>query len=243
MRCGPFLLLLSLVLTHCASAFADEAAIRKNLPARVRNLPRIDEVSKTPIPGLYEVRLGTDIVYTDERGDHLIQGTLLDTISRSNLTQQRISRLTAIDFASLPLKDAIAIKQGTGARKLAVFSDPNCGYCKQLERELASLRDVTIYTFLYPVLGPDSADKANAIWCAKEPQKAWRQWMLDGMAPASTSACDTAALQRNTAFGTVHKIQGTPALVFEDGLRVPGAMPAVEVEKKLRAAAQDKSGG
>ncbi len=221
------------------AALADEAAIRKNLAERLPNFPKIDEVIKTPMAGLYEVRLGTDIVYTDENGNYLIQGALIDTKSKADLTQARIDKLTAIDFASLPLKDAVLVKQGTGARKLVVFGDPNCGYCKRLEKDLLALKDVSIYTFLYPILGPDSTAKSKDIWCAKDPGKAWRSWMVDGQAPAKVmGACDAGALDRNTEMGRKYKVQGTPALVFEDGSRAPGAIPAAQIESRMAAAAK-----
>ena len=221
------------------AALADEAAIRKNLAERLANFPKIDEVSKTPMAGLYEVRLGTDIVYTDEQGSFLIQGVLIDTKTKADLTQARIDKLTAIDFASLPLKDALLVKQGNGSRKLVVFADPNCGYCKRLEKDLLSLKDVSIYTFLYPILGPDSTVKAKDIWCAKDPGKAWRSWMVDGQAPTKMmGSCDVAALDRNTEMGRKYKVQGTPAMVFEDGSRAPGAIPAAQVETRMAAAAK-----
>jgi thiol:disulfide interchange protein DsbC len=219
---------------------AQEAAIRKNLAERLPNLPKIDEVAKTPIPGLYEVRIGTEILYSDEQGNHILQGNLIDTRTRTDLTEARIAKLTAIEFASLPLKDAITIRQGSGARRLAVFVDPNCGYCKKFERDLASAKDVTIYAFLYPILGPDSTAKSKDIWCAADPAKAWRDWMIGGTVPPKTMGdkCDTKALERNLAFGQKHKVQGTPALVFEDGSRVPGAIPLEQVEKGLAQAAK-----
>lgn len=221
------------------AALADEAAIRKNLPERLPNLPKIDEVSKTPIPGVWEVRIGTDLVYSDETGNHLIQGSIIDTRSRTDLTQARIDKLTAIDFASLPLKNAVLIKQGTGARKLVVFGDPNCGYCKRLEKDLLALKDVSIYTFLYPILGPDSTVKSKDIWCAKDPAKAWRSWMVEGqMPPKAGASCDTAALDANGEMGRRYKVQGTPAMVFEDGSRAPGALPTAQIEARLLAAAK-----
>ena len=231
-------LLVGLMAGFTATAVrADEAAIRKNLAERLPNFPKIDEVSKSPLPGLFEVRLGTDIVYTDETGNFLIQGALIDTRSKVDLTQARIDKLTAIDFASLPLKDAVLVRQGSGARKVVVFADPNCGYCKKLERDLLGLKDVAIYTFLYPILGPDSTTKSRDIWCAKEPAKVWRAWMVDGQAPAKvTGTCDAAALERNTEMGKKYKVQGTPALVFEDGTRAPGAIPAAQIETRLVAA-------
>jgi len=214
---------------------AQEAVIRKTLAERLPKLPPIDEVTRTPIPGLWEVRMGTDLVYTDDKGDHLIVGaSIIDTKTRVDLTEARVDKLTAIDFAKLPLADAIAIKQGTGARKMAVFVDPNCGYCKRFERDLVQVKDVTIYAFLMPILGPDSTLKARDIWCTKDAAKAWRSWMIEGVAAAAAPAkCDTAALERNVAFGRKHKINGTPAVVFEDGTRRPGVIPLEMVERLL----------
>jgi thiol:disulfide interchange protein DsbC len=223
-----------------ALAQGQEALIRKNLQERIPQFPKIDEITKAPMPGLYEIRVdGTEIYYTDAEGNFLIQGQLIDTRSRRNLTEERIDKLTAIDFQSLPLKDAFTIVRGNGKRKLAVFEDPNCGYCKRFERDLLAVKDVTIYTFLYPVLGPDSNDKSRAIWCSKDAMKTWRAWMIDGVTPPKAmGACDTAAIERNTALGRKHRINGTPAVLFEDGRRVPGAIPVAEVEKRLAEAAQ-----
>jgi len=218
------------------AAFADDAAIRKNIAERMPDFPKIDEISKTPMAGLYEVRVGADVFYTDEQGNYLIEGQILETKTHTNLTEARIAKLTAIDFSALPLKDAIVWKQGTGARKLVVFADPNCAFCKKFERELQQVKDVTVYTFLYPILGGDSPEKSKNIWCAKDNTKAWRDWMLDGAAPArSMGQCDTSALMRNVNLGRKHKVNGTPALVFEDGKRVPGAMSVEQVEKQLVA--------
>lgn len=220
----------------CQGVFADEAAIRKNVAERVPNFPAIDEVSKSPIAGLYEIRSGTEVYYTDELGHYIIEGQMIETATRTNLTEARIAKLTAIDFATLPIKDAIAWKTGTGARKIAVFADPNCGFCKKLEREMQQLKNVTIYTFLFPILGPDSTEKANNIWCAKDSTKAWRDWMLTGTTPVRPPGqCDTAAVQRNLAMGRKYKVSGTPALVFEDGRRVPGAMSIEQIEQQLVA--------
>ena len=233
------LTLLALAATLAWPAVAQEAAIRKNLAERLPDFPKIDEITKTPIPGLWELRIGSELFYSDEQGNHIVQGTLFDTKAKVNLTEKRVAKLTAIDFDQLPLKDAMVVKQGTGARKMAVFADPNCGYCKRFERDLLTVKDVTVYTFLYPVLGPDSNDKSRSIWCSKDAQKTWRAWMIDGATPAKvTGNCDTAAIERNSAFGRKYRINGTPALLFEDGQRVPGAMPAAEVEKRLAEAAK-----
>ena len=222
-------------------AQAQEAAIRKAIAERLPEFPKIDEVREAPLKGLYEIRVGSDIFYSDAAGNHLIEGHLIDTRTKTNLTEARIAKLTAIDFATLPLADAIVFKQGTGARKLVVFADPNCGYCKRFEKDLASVKDVTVYTFLFPILGGDSPEKSRDIWCAKDSTKVWRDWMVNGTPPPhNVGQCDAAALARNTALGRRYKVTGTPALVFEDGKRVPGAMSPADVEKQL-AAAQAKS--
>ena len=227
---------LSLALALAAPAFAQEAAIRKNLAERLPNFPKIDEVIKSPIPGLYEVRVGNEIFYADEQGNHIIDGSLIDTRTRANLTQERIDKLTAIDFASLPLKDAIVWKNGNGKRRIAVFADPNCGYCKRLEKDLVNVKDVTVYTFVVPILGGDSPDKSRSIWCAKDNTKVWRDWMIDNVAPTRLMGqCDASAIERNAALARKHKVTGTPAIVFEDGSRAPGAIPAAEIEKRLAA--------
>lgn len=227
---------LGLALT-AAIAYAQEPIIRKTLAERIPQLEKIDEVRATPMNGLYEVRVGTDVFYTDSKGQFLIQGELIDTKARRNLTEDRINKLTAVDFNTLPLQDAFTTVRGTGKRKLVVFGDPNCGYCKRFERDLLNVDNVTIYTFLYPILSPDSAEKSRNIWCAKDRVNAWNDWMLRDKTPASAS-CDTAALQRNLAFGKKHKITGTPTLLFSNGMRVPGAVSAADIEKRLAEIAE-----
>lgn len=222
-----------------SSAAPGEAAIRETLKLRIPDFPTIDEIRPTPIPGVFELRFGTDLIYADARGEHIFEGQLVDTATRANLTQARIDQLTAIEFAKLPLEDAIVWKQGTGARKVAVFADPNCGYCKKFEGELSGSTDVTVYTFLMPILGPDSDAKAKAIWCAKDRTAAWRGWMVDGKSVAAAPAgCDTTALERNLALGRKHRINGTPAIVFEDGKRVPGAMSLQQFEQQLASSSR-----
>ncbi|MBK9348616.1 MAG: DsbC family protein [Burkholderiales bacterium] len=220
----------------CSGAVAQEAAIRKNMAERVPQFKNIDEVSKTGIPGLYEIRInGAEIYYTDAQANYLIQGSLIDTKQRRNLTEERVEKLTAIQFDKLPLKDAFTIVRGNGQRKLAVFEDPNCGYCKRFERDLQKVDNVTVYMFLYPILGPDSLDKSKAIWCAKDPAKAWMDWMVRDQTP-TTASCDTTALNRNVDFGRKYRITGTPTLLFTNGNRVPGAVDDKQVEKMLSEA-------
>lgn len=219
-------------------AGAQEATIRKNLAERLPQLPTINEVSKTPVPGLYEIRVNdSEIYYTDAEGHYLIQGHLIDVRQKRNLTEERVDKLLAIDFKNLPFKDAFTVVRGNGARKMAIFSDPNCGYCKRIERDLAKLDNVTIHVFLYPVLGPGSTEKSKLVWCSKERSQAWLDLMLKDQLP-SAAACDVQAIQRNLAFGQKLKVQGTPTLFFADGSRVPGAIDLAQIERQLTAASR-----
>jgi thiol:disulfide interchange protein DsbC len=219
-------------------SLAGEADIRKNLAARIPQFTKIDEVSKSPMPGVYEVRINNaEIFYTDEQGNYLLQGNLIDVKARKNLTEARIEKLSEVAFDKLPVNDAFKIVRGNGKRKLAVFEDPNCGYCKNFERDLKTVDNVTVYLFLYPVLGADSTTKARNIWCAKDKAKSWNDWMANEVKPEAAGAgCDAAALQRNIEFGRKYNITGTPTLIFGDGSRAPGAIPATQVEEKLSAA-------
>lgn len=228
--------LIATALAASLGAAAQEAAIRKTLGERIPQLQKIDEITESPMPGLFEVRVnGTEIFYTDAKGNFLLQGNLIDTRQRRNLTEERVDKLTAISFDALPVKDAFTIVRGNGKRKLAVFEDPNCGYCKKFERDLQKVDDVTIHMFLYPILGADSGEKSKHIWCAKDKAKTWQDWMVRDQSPKAAS-CDTAAIERNLEIGRKHKISGTPTLIFADGTRVPGAIDAAQVEKLLTAA-------
>jgi len=231
----PMRLLLLAALASCGvAASAGEAEIRKSLAEKFPQVAAsIDEVRKSPMPGLWELRVnGFDIIYTDEQGNYLLQGQLIDVKARRNLTEERVEKLSQVAFDKLPVKDAFKIVRGNGKRQLAVFEDPNCGYCKQFERDLAKVDNVTIHLFLYPVLGPDSHAKSRDIWCGKDKAKVWSDWMVNGIKPAS-SECDIAAVNRNVEFGRKYNITGTPTLIFADGSRAPGAIPAAEVEKRL----------
>ena len=219
--------------TWSGMAGAQEAAIRKTLKDRIPDLPKIVSISKTPINGLYEVLLeDNEIYYADASGNYLVQGSLIDTRTKRNLTEERSEKLTATAFNTLPIKDAITIVRGNGQRKLAVFEDPNCGYCKRFERDLLKVDNITVYLFLYPILGADSLDKSRNIWCAKDPAKTWLDHMTrDTALPVAT--CDSSALARNMEFGRKHKITGTPTLLAQDGKRVPGAIPVAQIEQMI----------
>lgn len=228
--------LLALLAAVSLSAMAQEAVIRKNLALRLPNLPTIDEVTKSPMPGLYEIRINhSDVYYTDAKGDFLIQGSLIDTKAKIDLTEQRVNKLSAISFSDLPLKDAFTIVRGKGERKLVVFEDPNCGYCKRFERDLAKIDNVTVHVLLYPILSADSGEKSRNIWCAKNPGQTFEDWMVNDVTPPAAS-CDTAPIARNVAFGKKARVTGTPTMFFADGSRVPGAIPADQIEKRLSLA-------
>jgi thiol:disulfide interchange protein DsbC len=219
------------------TALANEVVIRKNLAERLAGLPKIEDVRPSAMPGLWEVRFGGEIRYTDPTGSYLIEGDLIDLRTRRNLTEERIAKITAVDFASLPLKDAMVWKNGTGKRRIAVFADPNCGYCKRFERSLQDVKDITVYTFLIPILGGDSPEKTRAIWCSKDAMVAWQGWMLEGKPPVKpVGACDETAIERNLALSRRHHVNGTPAIIMEDGSRAPGALTAEQLEKRLQTA-------
>lgn len=214
-------------------AVAQEASIRKNLAERMPALTEIDEVSETPMKGLYEVRVGNEILYTDAEGNYLLHGNLLDTRARRNLTEERIAKLTAIDFNELQFKNAFSIVRGNGKRKLAVFEDPNCGYCKRFEKDLAKVGNITVHFFLIPILGADSVEKSRQIWCSANKAKTWVDWMQHDIAPKGKGSCNTDALTANLDFAKKHAITGTPTLVFADGTRIPGAINTQQIEELL----------
>lgn len=217
---------------------AQVQALVGKLSQRLQDLPPIQSARTTSFPGLIELRAGDNIFYTDANGDHLVVGQLIDTRSQRNLTEERIQDITRIEFAKLPFKDAVVWRSGNGARKVAVFSDPNCGYCKRLEREFQTMKNVTVYTFMVPLLGPDSRSKSESIWCMKNRTEAWLGWMLrDEMPQRPLGQCPT-PLDRNAALAQRFAVRGTPAIFFEDGTRLPGAAPAAQIEQRMARAAE-----
>lgn len=231
------ILALALLPLLALPAQANEAVIRKSLSERLSGLPKVDEVKLSAMPGLWEIRIGNEIRYTDATGSYLIEGELIDLRTRKNLTEERVTKLQMVDFASLPLKDAVVWKTGDGKRRIAVFTDPNCGYCKRLERTLQDMKNLTVYNFVIPILGGDSPEKSRSIWCAKDSTASFRAWMLEGKAPAKpTGACDDSAIERNLALSRRNHVSGTPAIIFEDGSRAPGALSAEQLEKRLAEA-------
>jgi thiol:disulfide interchange protein DsbC len=213
-----------------AGKLTSEAIIKRTLEGRLGGV-KVDAVAKTPYLGLYEVRLDNEILYTDEKMNYIFSGNIIDGKSMQNLTEKRVRELTAIKWENLPLDAAVKTVRGNGKRMLAVFSDPNCPYCKRFEKDLANVDDITIYTFLYPILSEDSNVKAKAVWCSADRSKAWSALMLNGTVPAA-ARCDT-PIENNLALARKYHITGTPTLVFANGERVPGAIPQAQLEKML----------
>lgn len=214
---------------------AQLAPLKAKLAQRVPELPPIDAARATPMAGLIELRAGNHLFYTDASGDFLIDGQLIDTKAKRNLTAARMEEINKVDFASFPFKDALVWRKGNGKRKIVVFADPNCGYCKHLEAEFQQMSDVTVYTFMIPILGGDGKTKIDNIWCSKDRTAAWRDWMLSKVQPAF-GLCAGSPGERNLALAQKLNINGTPAVFFEDGTRSPGYEPAAAIEQRLRRA-------
>jgi thiol:disulfide interchange protein DsbC len=237
MRISAVLASLGLAASLAMSAHAqvDVEKLKADLKAKMPDLP-IDSVRKVPYGPLVEVVVGgSEIVYTDEKASFLIGGPLLDLKTKENVTEARLRQVTAIKFEQLPLDDAIKIVRGNGSRKVAIFEDPNCTYCKRFERDLQGVTDITVYVFLYPILAADSAEKSKRVWCAPDKGKAWLDTMLRETVPAGDASCTT-PIDKNLALGQSKRITGTPTIIFENGERTPGAMQIGEFEKRLAAA-------
>lgn len=215
---------------------AGEADIKKTIETQFVG-SKVQSVTKTPYSGLYEVVLeGAQVAYVDEKVNYLFMGSIMDVKSQRNLTDERIQKLTAIKFDTLPLELAIKVVKGNGSRKIAVFSDADCPYCKKFEEELKKVDNITVYTFLYPIdsLHPQAGLKSKQIWCAPDKAKAWDDYMQKGILPKNDGACDN-PLAKTAELGRKHNINGTPAIVFSDGRRVPGAIPAPKLEQILES--------
>lgn len=232
----PFLAALSLAFSAGSVFAADistEAAIKKTIESRMGEGAKIDAVNKTPYSGLYELRIGGDIVYTDAKGDYIFIGRIIDTKTSTDLTRARVDEVNKIKFADLPLDSAIKTVKGNGKRVIAVFEDPNCGYCKRMRQTLSEMDNLTIYTFMYNILSEDSSVKSRNIWCSSDRVKAWDDWMLKGKAAPDAPASCTSPNDKIFALGQKLKITGTPTIFFADGTRIPGAIDAKGLEAKL----------
>ena len=194
----------------------------------------VSEVNATDWPGIYEVVVNNEVIYTDAEAKHLFVGKIIDTKTREDLTAKRVNELSAIDFKTLPFDLALKSVRGDGSRSFAIFADPDCPYCKRLEEEMKGIDNVTIYTFLYPLesLHPEARERAKKIWCAKDRNAAWTAWMLNKTEPAPAT-CKSEPTGQLLALGEKLNITGTPTLFFADGHRVAGVMPHDQLEKEL----------
>ena len=215
---------------------ADEARVHKLVEPRMGANVKVDAVSKTAYGGLYEVRTGGDIFYTDANARYMFVGKVVDLSTLQDLTRARVDELAAIRFADLPLEMAIKTVKGKGQRVMAVFEDPNCPYCRKLHETLRGIDNVTVYTFLLNILSDDSAAKAKNIWCAPDRAQAWQQWIQDAkQAPAAPAACPTPN-EQVLALGRKLHVQGTPTIYFADGTRSGSGFDVATLEARLHAA-------
>ncbi len=227
------LIVACLTASIATAAPSPEALIRANLEKAGQT---IEAVKPSPIPGLYTVTATQGVLYVDAAGKYVLQGQLYDMQTRENLTEaHQVASLPKVDWRTLDLRDAIKTVKGNGKRKLVVFSDPDCPYCRMLEeKSLAKVNDVTIYTFLYPLasLHPEAARKARQIWCAPDRAKAWDDWMLRNKLPSNDGNCQT-PIDRNITVAQRLRINGTPGLIFSDGTQLPGARQPEVIEQRL----------
>jgi len=222
-----------LLLGMASSVFAlNEKQIRTEIQKRLGTSANVRNVTPSPIPGLFEVQVNNEIFYTDSNAKYLIQGEMVELASGNNLTTKRQEDINRIKWSELPQVQAFKVVRGNGSRQIAVFSDPNCGYCKRLEKTLQQLDNVTIYNYLIPILSADSALKSKQIWCAADQQKVWNDWMLNNLGPSGKSDCAN-PIDKNLTLAKNYGINGTPTIFFTDGSRFPGAVQLADIEKKL----------
>jgi thiol:disulfide interchange protein DsbC len=228
-------LALAATLMFAATAQANEAVIRKALAQQFPGA-KVVSVNKTPYSGLFEVYLDGQLLYVDDKAQYVFAGDVIDLKSRDNLTQARLSKLQAIDWNTLPLDSALKTVKGNGARKLVVFSDVDCPYCRKFEAELSKVDNITIYTFLYPIEGlhPRAVQASKQIWCAPDRNKAWENYISGGGLPKNDGRCDN-PVDATIALGSKLNISGTPTIFFANGVRVPGMVPAPQLERLMAA--------
>jgi thiol:disulfide interchange protein DsbC len=230
--------LLALTAASASAQTGQEASIKKLVEARLGDGAKVDSITKTPYAGLYELRIGGDIIYTDAKADYLFVGRILDTKTQKDYTRARLEEINKIKFSDLPFDSAVKMVKGNGKRVIAVFEDPNCGYCKRFRHTLNDMDNVTVYTFMYNILAEDSSVKSKNIWCSADRSKAWDEWMLNGKAPAAAPANCTTPNEKIFELGRKMKITGTPTIFFADGTRIPGAVDAKTLEDKLASLKQ-----
>ena len=225
------------LLVAAAGAVADEAKIRRVVEAALGGV-RIEGVQPAPLPGFFEVRFttrdGPQIIYTDADASFILEGSLYDTRNKRNVTEDRLRKLSAISFDSLPLDLAVKVQRGSGKRVLAMFSDPYCPACRQFEQTLAQVDDITIYYFMYPVIRPELADHSRAVWCSPDRAKAWLELAArpKPRVPVADASCDT-TIERVLELGKSLRVSSTPTLFFANGERLRGGLPAAQLRAVL----------
>lgn len=215
----------------CTQAMASTDEIKSNLE-NVFHL-KVENVEKTNYGGLYEVITEDTILYTDEHGSFVIAGSLIDTKTLEDVTEKSMKKLAAKDFSKLPLNKAIKTVYGNGERVLVTFEDPNCGYCKRLYKEVSQMDNLTVYTFLVPILGKDSVKKTTDIWCSSNPSETWRAWMKDGVPPPEAQSCGTEPTREVMSYARKIQLQGTPVLLMANGERMNGYGDKKVIEELL----------
>lgn len=229
---------LALGMMMATGAQASEAVVRKALTERFPGA-QISSVKKTPYSGLFEVYLDGQLVYMDAKGQYVFAGDVIDLKTRRNLTQDRLAKLQAVDWKVFPLNNAIKSVKGKGERKLVVFSDVDCPFCRKFEAELAKVDNITVYTFLYPIEGlhPKAVQTSRQIWCASDRNKAWDDYITKGSVPGNDGKCAN-PVDATVALGNKLGVGGTPTIFFANGVRVPGMVPAAQLERLLAANAR-----
>lgn len=230
---AAFAVLLGLTFSAAFAETAQETAVRKAIEPRLGEEAKVASVTKTPYSGLFEVQVNGDIIYTDAKAQYLFVGRVVDTKTYQDYTKARLDEINKVAFSDLPLEAAMKHVKGNGKRAIAVFEDPNCGYCKQFRKTLEEINNITVYTFMYNILSPDSITRSRNIWCSADRNKAWDDWMLNGKNPATASDNCVAPHEKVLALGRSMKVTGTPTIIFTDGSRVPGAIDAKALEAKL----------
>ncbi len=225
-------LMILTVATACAET-PQEASVKKKIELHLGEATKVDAVLKTPYSGLFEVQSGGNVFYTDAKAEYLFVGQVFETKSQRNLTKERLEVINKVKFSDLPLDQALKIVKGDGKRVIAVFSDPNCGYCKRLEANLKELDNVTVYIFMFNILSEDSARKSKNIWCSADRNKAWENWMQNGQEPSSAAADCVDPGAKIYELGKKLKVNGTPTIFFADGTRISGAIDAKTFEEKF----------
>lgn len=217
------------------ASHAGDAEIKTKVDAWLGEGMKVEQIRKTDVSGLYELQSNGEVFYTDAEANHVFIGKLIEIKTGKDLTMESKKQLARINFADLPLDLAVKEVRGNGKRVLATFEDPNCGYCKRLAKETVGLTDVTIYTFLYPILSPESTAKAKTVWCSSDRAKTWNKWMLEGAAPASAE-CDASSIEKVLDLGQKLHVQGTPTLFLANGDRVQGVIPQAQLDRMLNEA-------